>query len=210
MTDIEIPVDKARELLSRTAISVGYSEQLATQLTDAALWLERVDARGMHSLLVYLILTQGLTFEARKPSAGRTYGLKCICPIMAANIIVMKYAKRGLPQGIVGLEGPAAPVLMAPQLVELARSNDRSVRLHAYDARLVFGATGFKFDGPGFGHFPMVDASGSEPVGVEFIPLVDFPEPPPLTTIRMSKVRVQMSAVLDLQNRAEAVHSPSA
>jgi hypothetical protein len=210
MSETEMSVEKARELLSRTAVALGYSDELATQLTDAALWLERVDARGVHSLLVYMILTQNLPFDARKPVKGKNYGLKCLCPILAANLLVAKYAKLGLPRGVIGIEGPVAPVLMGPQLADLADLYDCSVRLHAYDSKLVIGAAGFRFEEGRFGHFPMVDASGTEAVGIEFIPQVLFPEPPPLTSVKMSKVRVQMSNVLELQRRAGTDHSPSA
>jgi hypothetical protein len=205
MAQAEMAVREARELLMSTAMAVGYPEPMARQLAEAALWLERIDARGVHSLLVYLILTQEISFNARKPARGVRYGLRCVCPIMAADIIVGKYVRQGLPEGVIGFEGPAAPALMAPQLVELARSRGRAVRLHAYNTKIVFGDTGFSFDGADFGHFPMVDAGGGDPVGVEFIPLVQFPAAPPLATIKMSNVRVQMDRVEKLRRRALAV-----
>jgi hypothetical protein len=205
VNNAEISLGAARELLTSTAAAAGYPEPLALQLGEAALWLERIDARGVHSLLVYLILTQDLSFNARKPTRGVRYGLRCVCPVMAADIIVGKYTRQGLPEGVIGFEGPAAPVLMAPQLVQLARSKGRSVRLHAYNTKLVFGDMGFRFEGAGFGHFPMVDAGGSDPVGVEFIPLVQFPEPAPLTAIKMSNVRVQIDKVEKLRRRAVAL-----
>lgn len=157
------------------------------------------------SFRLRLILTQDLSFNARKPARGQRYGLRCVCPIMAADIVVSKYRRQGLPEGVIGFEGPAAPVLMAPQLVELARSKGRSVRLHAYNAMLVFGDTGFRFDGEGFGHFPMIDVAASEPVGVEFIPAVEFPAPPQLKTVKMSNVRVQMDQIHKLKRRAMAI-----
>jgi hypothetical protein len=191
MSAAEIPVDKGRTLLVNRAMSLGYSEPLSCQLADAALWLERIEARGVHSLLVYLILTKDLPFEQRKPSVGSRYGMRCVCPIMAADLLVNKYSKQsGLPKGIIGLEGPAAPALMAPALVEFARTRKRAVRLHAYDTKMVFGENGFRFEDDSFGHFPLVDPGGTEHVGVEFIDPVAFPEPQPLNAIQLSKVRV--------------------
>lgn len=191
MSDAEISVDQGRALLVNRAMSLGYPEPLACQLADAALWLERIEARGVHSLLVYLILTKDIPFEQRKPAVGARYGVRCMCPIMAAGLLVNKYSKRsGLPKGIISLEGPAAPVLIAPALVEFARTRKRAVRLHAYDTKMVFGENGFHFEDGGFGHFPLVDPSGTEQVGFEFIDLVAFPEPQPLNAIQLSKVRV--------------------
>jgi hypothetical protein len=69
----------------------------------------------------------------------------------------------------------------------------------------VFGDTGFRFDGAGFGHFPMIDVAASDPVGVEFIPAVEFPTPPRLRSVKMSNVRVQMDQVHNLKRRAMAV-----
>lgn len=205
MSREEIPVAEARELLTEAATSVGYPAPMARQLAEAALWLERINARGVHSHLVYLILTRDLSFNARKPARGDVYGLRCVCPIMMADLIVSKYRRQGLPEGIIGFEGPAAPVLMASQLVELARSRGHSIRLHAYNTRIVFGDMGFRFDGADFGHFPMVDAGSCDPVGVEFIPAVEFPAPPALVTVKMSNVRVQMDQVQGLRRRAMAV-----
>jgi hypothetical protein len=205
MDDAALSVAEASELLTSTSMAAGYPEPLARELVGAALWLERINARGVHSLLVYLILTQNLSFNARRPARGQRYGLRCVCPIMAADIIAGKYRRQGLPEGVIGFEGPAAPVLMAPRLLELARSKGCSVRLHAYNAKLVFGDIGFKFDGGGFGHFPMIDPAASDPVGVEFVPAVEFPAPPRLRSVKMSDVRVQMDQVHKLIRRAIAV-----
>ena len=47
--------------------------------------------------------------------------------------------------------------------------------------------------------------AASDPVGVEFIPAVEFPAPPQLKTVKMSNVRVQMDQIHKLKRRAMAI-----
>lgn len=200
MSHVDVPVQEGRRLLINTARSIGYSDALAEQLIDSALWLERRHASGVSMLMVYMLLTRDFTDDQRRPERDSRYGLRSVCPVMAANVWVNRFGEVGPPEGVAGMMGPAAPALMAPTLMAYAASVGRALRLHAYNIQLRYVQNGFEIEGDTFGLYPLVFEDCSMPTGIEFIEPFEMPEPRLLSTIEISKVRMTGGDTLRLSD----------
>ena len=190
MDRVPFSIEEGRRLLINTATGIGYPTSLAEQLVDAALWVERRDSSGLSALVLYLVLSRDQSHEERKPTIDDRGRLRCVCPIMSANVFVNTFRKNGAPDDVVGLMGPASPELMAPILLDYAVSIGCALRLYAYRTTIRYCPNGCEFEGDTFGLYGLTDTETREPTGIEFIEPFELPAPPPLTTLRLPRLRI--------------------
>lgn len=214
---VDVPISDAVEILVRTTQLAGYKDRAAAEdLVQAAKWLSEREIDGVTQLIVYLLLTNGMSDDARAHKHDPEMGTHIICPRNAALLTLSVFEKRGKPKDYkASFRGPAAPLLMAPFLVKapqlgsafLKNRMGRAIRLNYYDQSLLFCDRGFEFDpesSDSLTSFHMIDHKASSPTLVEFLDPRTLPadikakKPTPLKTLSLPKKRLTEAGVLNL------------
>lgn len=164
----EFSVERGSSILREAMESRGYPGDVAIRAVWAALWLERLGLGGVGLLVVYLLLVRKEPFEALKPREDADFGVTALCPFMLGALVARNVAENP-GQALVSVRGPAAPLLMAPELAQAVENRGLGVRVRFGEAQISLSAQGFEFESPNIGAILMLDDKAQEPTQFEFV-----------------------------------------